>query len=913
MINEARIRRIVGFGVFALTLGMYIKTLAPTVTFWDCGEYIACCHQLLVPHPPGNPLFIVLGRVAAMFSVFGNPDKAFNLNLFCAIIAALSNLMAFLLVTRLVKHYYGEIKKGIDLFILYLSGVSGVLLFAFSSTYWQNSTETEVYMSLNLIMLLAIWLMLVWYDNKDRGKHMNLILLAVVYLIALSIGVHQTMIIFIPALFILLWYEDKHSIVLLFFFGCIVWINKRPLLWLFEYILMWLPKIDGTPHTLKYLMDDVGMQISTCLVLNVLLFGGLFGYEKFMQKKGHQPLIDTKILGIASIIFAIGLATHFYIPYRSLLNPGIDENDPENINNFISYLLREQYGHTSPFDRQASYPVQFGWYGTYFSWQFINMEQIAKWWPTISQNLVKILFYTILIFLGLYGMVTHVIKDRKRGLFFFGMFFIATVGFIFFLNHKVKEVRFRDYIWINSYVLFGMYAGMGIGELVKALRDKWYKWAPLSTVALAFCLIPMATQYRSHNYSNDFIAFDYAFNMLNSCEPNSLLFTNGDNDTFPLWWMQESYGLRKDIRLMNLSLLNTDWYIKQLKNQEPKVPFSWSDEQISQLNVMLYDTKAERFIPYQYNPPATVLKDKDNNVRIFYLADLAAANMLNANNWKKPVYYAVTVSDNMGFDDHAQYSIADILEKKTGFQATLEMQGLANKMLPIKAESDLFNGELTDLLANKVFEFRGILNEKGLHDSTVYKDYNQWRLMVNYMACFNRLAVYFAQKGNDLQQAGDSDGALKNYNKAADQMVKAMQIRNDIDGLMESAISVCRTANRFEDALRMVQDKLKTDPKNFDWLVYEAVLLKDMGKFEEAEEKLLALRIAYPEERDVVYTLGLMYQDEGSPEKTIEVWEDWVGKHPEDTPAKNHLDKLKDSFNNVPPTDTAQTPEPQGQ
>src|SRR6185503_8298652 len=212
-------------------------------------------------------------------------------------------------------------------------------------------------------------------------------------------------------------------------------------------------------------------------------------------------------------------------------------------------------------------------------------------------------------------------------------------------------------------------------------------------------LLPMKVGWYEHDRSNFYIAHDYAYNMLTPLEKNAIVFTNGDNDTFPLWYNQEVEGVRKDVRVVNLSLLNTPWYIRQLRDQEPKVPLTYTNAELDAL------------LPYR----------DEKTGAIVWVKDLATKNIIDNNQWRRPLYLAVTVPDQMG------------LEKR------LSLEGLVFR---VNAQETGRTVDVEKTMDNlyRVFQYKGLLDKNRAYDTTVYKDENAYRLVQNYTAAHVQIA-----------------------------------------------------------------------------------------------------------------------------------------------------------------------------
>ncbi|MCK4385911.1 MAG: DUF2723 domain-containing protein, partial [candidate division Zixibacteria bacterium] len=175
--------------VFLASFIVYLRTMAPTSSFWDCGEFIACSYILGIPHPPGTPLFILIGRVFTLIPLYG--EIAARVNFISVLTSALTVWLCYLIIVKLVNYW----EKGNDSFWLkvskYVGGIAGSLFLAFSDTFWSNAVEAEVYGASMFLMLLILYLGLLWMDRRGTPKGDRLLIL-IAYLGLLSTGIHMT-------------------------------------------------------------------------------------------------------------------------------------------------------------------------------------------------------------------------------------------------------------------------------------------------------------------------------------------------------------------------------------------------------------------------------------------------------------------------------------------------------------------------------------------------------------------------------------------------------------------------------------------------------------------------------------------------------------------------------------------------
>jgi hypothetical protein len=274
------------------------------------------------------------------------------------------------------------------------------------------------------------------------------------------------------------------------------------------------------------------------------------------------------------------------------------------------------------------------------------------------------------------------------------------------------EVRDRDYFFTPAFILFGMAIGLGGAALIRWLSAGSLTWSAVGAAVIV--LLParaLLANYHPNDRSRNYIAYDYAYNILSSCDSSAVVFTNGDNDTFPVWCLQEVYGIRKDVRIANLSLLNTHWYVRQLRDQM-KVPMRLTDRDI------------DRLVHYQ-SPDGEIKRIQDQMID----------EILNANRWQEPIDFAVTVSQAS-----RQYMGRPI-------DSNLLMTGLVSRLVQNQGHQRADVATMSDRLEH-VFKFRG------LNDPAVYKDENTERMIANYISTFLIVA-------DTLRRAGDFDGAVK--------------------------------------------------------------------------------------------------------------------------------------------------------
>lgn len=222
----------------------------------------------------------------------------------------------------------------------------------------------------------------------------------------------------------------------------------------------------------------------------------------------------------------------------------------------------------------------------------------------MKNNKARNTFYFLPLILGLVGLFYHYKKDVNNANIVMLLFVMTGIAIVVYLNQTPYQPRERDYAYAGSFYAFCIWIGIG----VVALTDVLKKRMPAATAAMIaglVCLIVPGVMgkegWDDHNRSYRYTSRDFAYDYLNSCAPNAIIFTNGDNDTFPLWYIQDVEGVRTDVRIINLSLLNTDWYIDQIKRkayQSDPVPFSLKTKQYIQGTrdyIPFYDRKIQGY------------------------------------------------------------------------------------------------------------------------------------------------------------------------------------------------------------------------------------------------------------------------------------------------------------------------------
>lgn len=936
------INRTVGWLVFAIAAVTYLLTIEPTVSFWDCGEFITSSFKLEVGHPPGAPFFMLMAR---FFSLFASDvtQVAAMINSMSAIMSALTIVFLFWTITHIAERILDKEKSLIraNAIAIFSSGAVGALAYTFSDTFWFSAVEGEVYATSSLFTALVFWAILKWENIADE-KYANRWLVFIAYLMGLSIGVHLLNLLAIPAILFVYYFRKnkitkaglvKTAIISIIALAAIMYVVIPGVVWLASRFELLFTNVFGLPYN------------TGSIFYIILLVSGLaYGIYDSMRK--NKVILNT-VLTMLTVIL-IGYSSFALIIIRSHANPPMDQNDPENVFSLLSYLKRDQYGQNplvygqyfnskiiaysegTPIyikkdgkyviaDHKMGYEFEAGsktifprmysnstapdhvggyikWaniknknkkpsfaqnlafffkyqlnfmYIRYFMWNFVGRQSDVQsngeitngnWLSGINfidemrlgpqdqlttemkNNKGRNKYYFLPLLLGILGLV-YMYKANRIGQNFFWVvllfFFFTGLAIVLYLNQPPYQPRERDYAYAGSFYAFAIWVGFGVMMLYELFK----KYIPATvSVGLAALLslisvpVLMASEnWDDHDRSGRYMACDFAYNYLNSCEPNAILFTNGDNDTFPLWYAQEVEGIRTDVRVINQSYLGTEWYITQMKQQAYKsapVPFSLTKEQyglgkrdaVYVQDLIKKPTDLKKIIEFigSDNPktkdprygnedfmPTRMLKITADSATVVnnkvikpyeakemvnelsweisrdYIRknELMILDLLATNDWKRPIYFAITI----GMQGY--YNLQDYFQ----------LDGLAYRFVPIKTKSDKSNiGRInTDVLYDKLLN---TFKWGGIDKDGVYLDENNRRMAMNIKSNFARLA-------NALIKENKKDSAIMALDYARKLMPNKRIPYNYYDLLMAEAFYRADAPKKANEIINVIADK----------------------------------------------------------------------------------------------------------
>ncbi|HTP14063.1 MAG TPA: DUF2723 domain-containing protein [Bacteroidota bacterium] len=763
------LNRYVAAAVFLVTLGTYVSTMPPTVVFWDVPEHAAASYGIQVQHPPGSPLLVLVMRLASMIPL--SHDIAVRMIFVNALISALDVVLLYLIIIRLILLRRKFPETIIEKVFLYGSAVIGSLALTFSTTFWFNSVELETRNTSLLFTALIIWLILVWHEFADEeGSDRYLLMIA--YLVGLASGVHiHGMLGFFIAIMVVYFRSYKKTLrefflstdVLKFgLVGSLIFFTAYP------GVIKWLPSmLDGN-------VFGYPSQVWVYVAVGIIVAAAYFAYH---YSKTRKRLLHLACMAFLFIV--LGFSTYTTVFIRANADTPMNENNPSSVGRLVSYLERDQYGDTPLMKRRwspepdkvqnfkkYSSDLDYLWqyqinhmYLRYLGWNFIGKAGDAQDDGVRFSQLFGIPFL-----FGLFGFYYHWKRDPKSALIVTSFFLLTGLVLAFYFNMQEPQPRERDYFFVYSFYGFCIWIGMGVLELTEILRREMnFKRAEIgwfSILAVAFLLIPgnmLRTNYHMMSRKGHYLAWDHSYNLLQSVEKDAILITNGDNDTFPLWYLQDVEGVRRDVRVVCLSLLNTDWYILQLKNNQPygakKVPISIPDEQIQGIQPVPYEPRmmdlpvplnvrqgwdtenqdsagGRALDTVKFYMPNTL---QFGNVKGLRVQDILVYDIIRTSNWQRPVYFAITVQD----------------DSKIGLQNYLEVRGLALKVVPRRTQNpwlalndDVMHKELFTDVQSPSKDYSPGFRWRALQDPTVHFDENQRGLLRNYRQAFFSLSTY---------------------------------------------------------------------------------------------------------------------------------------------------------------------------
>ena len=943
------LEQLISISLFVITFVIYFSTMAPTVSFWDTGEFIATSYILGIPHPPGSPLYLLVGKLFSLIPI--SSDIAFRVNIFSPLISAATISLLFLICNQFLDRVDTKIEN--KTFKIYSSFIAS-LTFAFTHSHWFNAVETEVYAFSGFLTALVIYLVMRWSKEHKNSYHL-IYLIFISYLIGLATGLHLLNLLTIPFIGLVIYFTlNKLSIknfLLTIMLSLAIFFGVQNLI------------IKGIP----LIAQSIGL-IGLFVFIAIIIFLNIY----FIKKK---KMLSTIIMS-SIVLIMIGYSTYFSIFIRSGQNPNIDENNPETVEEAISYLNRDQYGKMTllprkfdnlpskisvvgkpeldnrTFSSKQNYAymihdlpqqLSFFWnyqikkmYVRYFLWQFAgkgdsNDPFVASVGANNLQDGVdwRQFGLPIALIIGFIGFFYHFRTNKYDAFSLLILFLMTGLAIILYLNQDSPQPRERDYSYVASFMTFSIWISLGIYGSINFICDKLLEKS-IKKKAINFMLVlflffmpsrMLLANYDTHDRTGNYIAWDMAYNMLQTCEPNAILFTNGDNDTFPLWYLQEVEKIRTDVVVANLSLLNTSWYVEQLKSRYDKNPFiKMEQSEIDNLDFKRWETKE-----VSINAP----KDQNNqtgkikwNLKPTYMdialriQDLMVLKIINDNNWERPIYFAVTVSpaSMLSLDEY------------------LRMDGLAYKLVNNKSEivnKEIISKNLLEFIGDpswfKDYDFnkdipvsRNISKEyqsgylyRNLSNENVYIEPQIGRLIQNYRTGFARLSISYYL-----------DEELESSEKVLLEMEKIMPssiIPFPSKDLQYQIAQVYNGVGNKEKMKYHMKELIgRKDLELNDYILYGKTFIQSLEEYEESELIFETIYNNYniiensikkrgytstkisPSEwnnwqeslAEIVFLLYISYKEQEKYDKAEALLNNWIAKNPNDENATKLLEEI---------------------
>jgi hypothetical protein len=694
-----------GWLVTLIACTVYIMTSEAASSFWDCGEFISSAFKLQIPHPPGAPMFVLLGRIFII--LFGdNPLTAAKaVNTMSALASGFTILFLFWTIThfakRIVVKQTGTEPVGYQILAIMGAGIVGALAYTFSDSFWYSAVEGEVYALSSFFTALVFWAILKWEHKADQPGADKWIIF-IFYMMGLSIGVHLLNILTIPAIVMVYYFRQYKPTItgglVAFLVGVVITGFIQVVL--IQFTIKWAGAFDVN------FVNSMGLPFFSGFIFFFVLLAAILTWGIYYANKKGLYFLK---LGVWSMIFMLlGYTTYITTMIRSNADPSVDMYNVDNPVTLVGYLGREQYGdwpilfgpdyvdkvdniengdqyvkaptnyelagknykrdwssapssHLFPRmwdgenDRgqMDSYKAfagvvdgeaptlrdnikyftnyQFGFmYLRYFLWNFAGKQNDLQGFGNVrdgnfstgisfidnfffgdqsklpdtikNNNKAHNSLFMLPFFLGLFGFLFQYQQNKKDFIVTGLLFFFTGLAIVLYLNQVSLQPRERDYAYVGSFYAFAIWIGLGVLQVIQWLT-KVVNQKTASIVATVVCLLAvpalMAQQeWDDHDRSQKLLPRDLARNYLESCPPNAILFSFGDNDTYPLWYAQEVEGIRPDVRVVVNSLLGSDWYMRELRykvNQSDKFDVIFSEEQVSgnKLNVAYYNALPE--------------------------------------------------------------------------------------------------------------------------------------------------------------------------------------------------------------------------------------------------------------------------------------------------------------------------------
>jgi len=874
---------------FLVAAFTYLSTMQPSIPFWDCGEFLGAAATLGISHPPGAPMWTLAGRILSMPMPFADPAAKMNaLSALCGAISAMFLYLTTVRVIRVwrgnprspadvIMHYGAAFLAALAFtwtdsvwfnsneFIVFAPGLFFISIIIWLGMIWHENADapgSEKY------LLLIFYLI-----GLSMGAHqMSMLAFFPVWVIVyykhwpkMTIGKWSEMLVTGTVGFLFIF--------LVILTGLVGWLGGAK-----QGTFTWIAALSSIAFVVYYWQKN---QPLAKLVLTGagLVFLGYSTYTLVMVRGEQEPPMDQHH---PSTFGQAGASDGLY-NYISRAQYGEAHEFPR-MNDDPSIKDDPIHGPTWSADKSscgAPYTGNFDFfwryqadhmYFRYLEWNFIGR---AKDVQDAGVNWSHTLGIPFLV--GMFGIYWHFRRDPKRALAMMAGFLLMGIVTALYQNQQDAQPRERDYFYVGSFWIFAMWIGIGVTGIMEYVRSKIARTQNISLIdngpndreilegpkesipvlrgngpvailggslALALVLIPlnqclglMGTTFFGENFheaakwgmysrEHNNVPLEYAYNILQSCEPDAILFTAGDNDTFPLWAIQQMYQVRTDVRIVNLSLGNMGWYVKQLKDGRPfgaktvKLP-SFTEEQLANQDetmegihvqhgpaaMVKVDVSAAAMQgfngvaqPYSFSWKYTSQHpDQGDKSQYYYeVADQLIRDIVVNNINDRPIYFAIAVPPSYwtGLNDHAVF------------------EGLVARIVPTThpAPRQLFDGDINEPLYTQLaYRVSPTLNQKPYRGMvmTSYRDPKSSRSGLDeqygtttYFELYARLAYHFLNQNRlaDARRALDTFAA-----RMPPELVDWSVNSQESVGILQSTGELFQSAGDTVNALRYIK------------------------------------------------------------------------------------------------------------
>jgi transmembrane protein TMEM260 (protein O-mannosyltransferase) len=505
-------------------LAVYAATIAPDVTFWDAGEFIAAAGTLGIPHPPGTPLYVLL--LSAWTRLLPWVPTALATNLFSAVCTAVACGVGALLIAR----WTGRL----------LPAFAAAICAGSMSTVWLNATETEVYAA---TLALAVVTLAV-ADRAGRTGDWRW-LMATVYLIVLAVPLHMSALVAGPAIVYAAAADET---------GKVQWSQALIVggAWL---VAMGVGTLAATPAIAGAVAAVAGAALDA----------------KRSASSARPARIRRAVATTAALLTVAAVASTalLFLIVRAQQDPVVNQGSPTTLRALADVIARRQYDVAPLWPRRAPLWLQMANIFEYADWQVA-----LSLGPTVIPTPLRVLTTVAFAVLGLMGCVAHRRRDRRSWHVVLLVLIGGSLGVVVYLNLRAgpsfgwgvlpddatREARERDYFFVTGFWAWGLWAGYGAVVAAERFRLP-------GAVGVAIAALPIALNWRTVDrgrWPEGALPRFLAASLLDAAPPRSVLFVGGDNDTYPLWHAQAVLGARRDVTVVTTPLLPADWYRAEL-------------------------------------------------------------------------------------------------------------------------------------------------------------------------------------------------------------------------------------------------------------------------------------------------------------------------------------------------------------